>query len=192
MQKQSWTDLEIIEAIQAGGARREAALKHIVQQSGWKESVANLIAPEKRNLADVEEIFQESLIAFHRKIWDRQYEGRSTLKTYFLGIAKNKWFTLLRSRRPLEEYAEQDADTHVADAEAVLISADAVAWLTKQMNLMDERCKRLILLAYNGYSSAEIAETVPFSSPEMAKKALYRCRKHYRELLGDRLKDFLN
>lgn len=178
-----WTDERLANAIRKGGAEREAALQAIYQKPGLRETVIKLVLDQGGNRDDALDVFQETLLLFDRNLRDGRFEGRSTLATYFVGIAKWRWFGVRRQRGRITELTPDQYDGLVESPEAEVLRAEHRGWLDEALGQIGERCRQLLRLYQSDYSMEEIAQTMQYANPDVAKKEAYRCRMRFRELL---------
>ncbi|MFN0217152.1 MAG: RNA polymerase sigma factor [Saprospiraceae bacterium] len=181
-QATEWTDDKLKSAILGNVAQREAAFSYLYQQSNWREWVIAHVLKEGGDKQDGADVYQESVILLDRNIRQGRYEGGSTLRTYFYGIAKWGWFNLLRTRRrivsipEIPELAGVDMETLILEEER----KRAISWIILQLS---ETCRKVLPLYMLSHTNAEIAQELDLSSPEMAKKYIHRCREQFRKFV---------
>ena len=193
-QPPEWTDEALAQAIRAGGPPREAALQAMYQKPGLRETVIRLVLDQGGQRDDALDVFQETLLLFDRNLRAGRFEGRSSLATYFVGIAKWRWQALRRQQGRHTELSPDDYDGLVESPEAEVLRAEHRDWLEKALGQIGERCRQLLQLYQLDYSMEEIAKTMHYANSDVAKKEAYRCRMRFRELLEQvpAWKDLLN
>lgn len=183
MREESWSDEQIIQAIQGEEEKREDALHYIYQQSGWKKMIIAFIMRNKGSEEDARDLFQEALVAFDREIREKKYDGTGNLRGYFRGIARHLWLNMLRSRKkmPLEntEVPENPDESY----EASFVSADLQAFFLKMLDKLEGRCRRVMELWMLNYSMKEIAKDLGLANAGQAKKAKCRCQRKLDDFL---------
>ncbi len=185
MKERQWDDDEIISGITGTRDSRERALRYIFHHPEWKAAVIRFVQQYGGNEADGEDVFQETAILFDRNIRQGQFRGKSSLKTYFLSIAKRRWWKQYNKSRPQEELTPQHYDEAEPGADAFIISEEQRQFLAQAMGKVGSRCKEIFKLYQLDYSMEEIARAVALSSAAMAKKEAYRCRQRLRRFLND-------
>ena len=185
MSSRPWTDEEILRGITGTAESRNRALNYIFHQSEWKALTANYVKQGQGNEQDGEDIFQETIILFDRNLRRGVFQGGSTLRTYFVAIAKRLWWKQLQKRRSWEELIPEHYDEAVPSVETIVISEEKKNFLAQAMGNIGERCKEILRLYQLDYSMEEIARAVSLSSADMAKKEAYRCRRRLRKFLDD-------
>ena len=182
-QHPDWTDEALANAIRHGGPQREAALQVMYQKPGLRETVMRLVLEQGGNRDDALDVFQETLVLFDRNLREGRFEGRSSLSTYFVGIAKWHWLAQRRQRGRQAELLPVHHDGLVESPEAEVLQAEHRGWLEAALGRIGERCRELLRLYQLDYSMEEIAQTMRYANPDVAKKEAYRCRMRFRELL---------
>ena len=182
-QNPEWTDERLAQGIRAGGPGREAALQAMYQKPGLRETVIRLVLDHGGRRDDALDVFQETLLLFDRNLREGRFEGRSTLATYFVGIAKWRWQAVRRRQGRLTELLPGDYDGLVESPEAEVLRTEHREWLEKALGQIGERCRQLLQLYQLDYSMEEITRTMQYANADVAKKEAYRCRMRFRELL---------
>ncbi len=177
------TDEDIIKAITGTSESRERVLRYIFHQGDWKVSVVSFVMQNAGTEQDGEDVFQEALILFDQNIRLNRFEGKSGLKTYFLSIAKRRWWKLFNQRRLQPAIPASYEFETGADQEAELINEEQKHYLSQALGEIGSRCKQILQLYQLDYSMEDIARAVSLSSATMAKKEAYRCRLRLREFL---------
>lgn len=181
-----WPDDKVIEQIQHGGDSRDQALYHIYVQQNWKNLVVHHALMNQGTKEDGDDLAQNAIIAFDRNIRLHKFKGKSTLKTYFLSIAKFLWLKKIRDNKPSLElkssHYEKSDNSSVEDHYFHEKQKQALEELLDQVG---SRCKQILKLWQLDYPMDEIAEEVGLSSAAMAKKEAFRCRKRIRKFLNN-------
>jgi RNA polymerase sigma factor (sigma-70 family) len=177
------TDEAIIHNIRQGGQARDAALQHLYLRAGVREAVARVVADTGGAQTDAQDVFQEAFVLFDRNVREGKFDGRSSLTTYLVAIAKWHW---LNVRRREGRYTQLEPAQHEGTAdspEVTTIQAEQRAMLTAALDQIGERCKQLLTLYQMSCSMTEIADLMGYQTPDVAKKEAYRCRLKLRERL---------
>lgn len=182
-QHPDWTDETLANAIRNGGPQREAALQVIYEKPGLRETVIRFVLDQGGSRDDALDVFQETLMLFDRNLREGRFEGRSSLTTYFVGIAKWNWVAMRRQRGRQTELLPVHYDGLVESPESDILQAEHRGWLEAALGRIGERCRELLRLYQLDYSMEEIAQTMRYANPDVAKKEAYRCRMRFRELL---------
>lgn len=185
MRNTAWTTESLIKAIADKGPRSDAAFKYIYSDSGWKEQVYGMVVKSGGSQEDAAEVFQETLIALNRNILKGMFDQKSSLRTYFISIAKRLWWRLAkRNAQPLPDGFIPNEENEPS-GEDLVIAGERKALLEEVLSMLSERCQILISMSVSSYTMKEIAQAVGLSHDQAAKKETYRCRERLRKLLGN-------
>ena len=88
------TDEQIIQLLKSG--KQTAALKMLYS---YYPAIRQMILQNNGNKHDAEDIFQESLIIFCRKIKEENFTLTASLKTFLYSISRLQWLNELRKRK---------------------------------------------------------------------------------------------
>ncbi len=182
MNPNKWTDQDIINGIKDNNSRN-VTLYAIFHQLDWRGVAIGLLLQWGSGLQDAEEIATDSLIYLYRNVRNGRFEGRSSLKTYFIEIAKKQWWKKRGRLRPDSAPLPQYADESESSVEIIYIAEEDKKGFMEALSQIGERCKRIFELVMLEYNMEEIAKSMKFSTAEMAKKESYRCRMRFREFL---------
>lgn len=175
------SDADLIKAICGAPHERDAALCYLFNEDNWFNRVRNYVVGQGGTVEDGEDVFQETVILFDRNIRQGRFKGESSLQTYFFGISKWYWVTERRKQKTFTELNDAH-ESFDEDIDFQLIEAENREILTSILSKIGEKCKALLLLT--GIAThKEIAEIKGYSSGEIAKKEVYRCRERLRSLI---------
>lgn len=173
----------LLDAIRQGGPPREAALQAIYQKPGLRETVIRHVLDRGGSRDDAMDVFQETLVLFDRNLRLGRFEGRSSLATYFVGIARWNWQAQRRRRGRMAQWQDEHYEGQVESPEADVLRAEHRSWLEAVLGRIGERCRELLRLYQLDYSMEEITAAMQYANADVAKKEAYRCRMRFRELL---------
>lgn len=182
----SWTDTSLAAAISGElQGQRDAALQYLFGDRTRFIRVRKYVMAQGGTDADGQDVFQDAVVLFDRNVRQGKYNGTSTLDTYFFAIAKWRWVTLRRQRQPGRALPLERNEPETEPADAQIIANDHREVLNKALDMIGASCKKLLNYTGLQLTNDEIAQKEGYSSPEMAKKAVYRCRERFRELLRE-------
>ncbi len=185
MSNKEWTEENLLQGILQGGNERQAAIRFLYNDSGLKRMVAAFVNKNRGNDADGQDIFHEGIIVLDRNIREGKFRGDAPLKGYLYSICRFLWMNQMRKQSHTETVAEMPVTSEVdmQSPEVILVSEERKAVLNSLLNELGERCRQILELWKLSYSMEEIAGRLGFSSPEMAKKAKYRCHVSLLQLI---------
>jgi RNA polymerase sigma factor (sigma-70 family) len=129
---------------------------------------------------DAEDIFQEALIVFCRRIKDPDFLLTSKPSTYLFSVCRFLWKDELKKRRRLvndepEFFAEPGETGESAIGEAMEKEKGA-RLAEKALEQLGQRCRELLILFYNRrLRLKEIARMMGYTSENTAKNQKYKC-----------------
>ena len=184
-ENRQWSDAALEAAIRGTPGERDAALMYLFRSDALQEQVRKYVVAYGGTEADGEDVFQDAFVLFDRNVRQGRYNGQSKLSTYFFAIAKWHWVTLSRKRRRTVEIGASAYDAVVPPGDVALIAEDHQSVLHQALARVGEACKKLLLLAGVAASNEEIARDAGYGSSDMAKKAVYRCRERFRQIIRE-------
>lgn len=174
------TDEVIISALLGGVDQRELVFKYFYQNSGYRSWVLDYVCSNQGDLPSAEDVFQEAVIILDRSIRENKYEGISSIKTYFFGIAKQYWFNQRRRMNKTIHLEIPDGPDQSLSIEDNLLQEDIRNLIDDILLKIGEQCKKVLSLYKLSLSNKEISAELGLSSPELAKKYTYRCREKFK------------
>ena len=186
MQNHSFSPTELIEALAGQNAeQRKLAMRCLFEDQVLRKSAIAYVRKHGGNRQDGEDVFQEAIIVFDRKLRQGAYRGQGALEAYFMGIVRWYWYN--EQHRPgqantflYDSPPEQTAD---GNPELEFLLTERREQLEKLMKLLANKCRDLLKMYQLDYSMDEIAHRMGFANGNVAKKEAFLCRKRLRVLL---------
>ena len=166
-------DDQIIEILRT--SKRGKALDKLYR---YYPKVENMIRSNGGEKQDAQDLFQEALIIFCKKITDSQFALTASINTYVYSICKILWLKELKKKQrgatvkiETELTSTQEEELQLSiEKEEKLKTAEAV------MSELGKRCHELLRLFYiKSLSMKEIAKQMEFKSENVAKNQKYKC-----------------
>lgn len=165
--------------------RQDKVLKYIFHELGWKNAVVKMVQNSGGDHQDGQEVAQEALIAFYKNVRKDQFKIKSSLKSYFLGIAKKKWYKQVNKKNRKDLLSKMTvSELGGSDVEESFIARERAENFKKILRKLGEQCQEVLRLYMLDYSMKEIAKLRAFKNADVAKKTTYRCREKLRKLLN--------
>ncbi|GAA4399638.1 hypothetical protein GCM10023187_11820 [Nibrella viscosa] len=165
-------DNELIERVRRGDRK---AWEMIYKTNRWLQK--NSIR-QYGTEADAEDIYQNAMLALYENIISgrlQKLDGR--LSTYLYGIVRNQAGQLLRSFRPksheLPEHVQEEVPVNIAREDA---------FLQRQIDRLDDRCRQILLLFYFEKQSAEDIGPQVGIPVDSVRKRKYECLTKLKDL----------
>ncbi len=187
MQTSHLNDEAIVAGIQGTAAERDRALQQFLRQHrDLRGQILHYVSVNRGNEQDGEDVFQDAIVLFDRRIRRDGFEGKSSLATYFTSIARLHWIGKLRRKPDTQNLPERHEADSIEDPEADYLVEEKKAILAAALERIGEKCKQLLNLYKLDYSMEEMAKELGISSAALAKKDAYRCRMKLRDYLMER------
>lgn len=197
------SDKQIIEDIRAGGVAQERALLWFTEDIVVKGFLTGFVRRYPLTREDAEYLIERTAVIFLRKITDKSFVPKSSLRTYFIGIAKGEYPNLYRMRlrsgkneSPLPYDPEallQDpamrTDTSVEPEET---RQEQWEYIINNHVKIREICKKIIIMDLQGHTNDEIQAATGVTD---VYRERYRCTNQFLQFARDHrdlFKDFLN
>ena len=178
------SDQDVVQQIRGTTATRDAALKSFFQDKALRTIVVQYALANGGSEHDGKDLFQDTVVLFDRNIRADKFNGQSSLRTYFVSIAKWHWVNLRRKKHNYHEELPQNIQWNTEDGPEILyLEEERKTILDRALATVGGRCVGLLNLYKLSYSMDEIAQNMGLSSADMAKKEVYRCRERLRNYL---------
>ena len=147
--------------------------------------VARFILLNSGKPEDVDDIFQDGLIALYKLAKKDQIGKVANVEAYLYSICRNLWLRRLqRDKKEVELTEVQEAIPTEEVSLSRLLSEERRLALDKLIDQLGDSCRQvLILYYYDRLSMKEIAEQMGFSGDQVAKNKKSNCLKKLREII---------
>lgn len=183
--KRTYKDEQLVALLKGAAPDRDAALRFIFVESGWRNVAFRAIRNMGGGIQDAEDAIQEAVIVLDEHVRAGKFQGASTLKNYFIGICRGRWHSNLRSVQRLEWSEEplpaQSADD--TDPETMLLENEQKTVLRDALGQMDERCRELLSLYKLAYTMDEIADNLGLGNANNARQRIHQCRQKLAKMI---------
>lgn len=140
---------------------------------------------------DAKEIFQLTVVIFYENVTSGKLTVlTSTLKSYLMGIARNKAMEQYRASSKfvnddILEFVSDNRDQEIDQLQRV---EKRIGIVQNSMKNMGSQCKSLLQLFYfGGMSMEEITITMQYKNSNTTKNLKYKCIKRLHMLLKDHI-----
>lgn len=184
MSKIKLTDDEVITRIKQGD---ESALDYLYQKN--YKMMVNMIIKNSGSQEEAEDIYQEALILFWRKITSGNLVLTSKISTYLYSVCQNLWRKELERKSRLSNEEKEEIETNDYDAR------EQIKIIHQSIGELGEVCRQILTLYYfDGLSMDIIAQRLGFSNADSVKTKKYKCKKELDEKIKAKfsVNDFLD
>lgn len=180
--KDSLTDEELLQAMKGDREERDRALrKFFFDDPFYRNWIRDFVLRLNGTAEDAREVFQVALIDFDKYTSKDSFKGLKTsaVRTYFLEIAKHKWFDLYRKKKPMLDLKEADFEISESPPDVEEFSEEEVQVLNFGLQHLDARCRDMLMAKYiDGLSMKQIAEKFGFHRERRAINQMARCKEY--------------
>jgi len=187
MENEVWISSRIIEALVGQDADgRIRALKHLFERPQLRKAAIAYVCKHSGNQQDGEDVFQEAIIVFDRRIRQGAYNGQGSLEAYFMGIVRWYWFNERQRHRDVLLGASGPEPPPEGDPELEYLITEQCEQLEQLLAQLTDKCRNLLKMYQLNYSMNEIAQAMGYANSGVAKKEAFLCRKRFQALLKTR------
>ncbi len=156
---------------------REEVCKSIYKDEALKSNVQKYVLSHGGSLTDAEEIFQESIVRFFKKIMkEENFEIEKNINSYVFGICKLTFLSSLKKTgKPLSMDDTSLNLDYIVEYDEPLGFFNNESLYELILEKSSESCRKVLTYwAYN-YKMVKIAELMEYKSEMMARKKKYEC-----------------
>ena len=185
----SFSDAQLISMIQGSSGDRDKGLKYIYRT--WGREAADVLKREHAAVEDVNDCVDYGLIRLDASLRAGSFKGQSALKTYYIGICRIHYLSILRGRVRIDPDTDP-VDVSPVDLETPMLYAEreeVVSFVRGVLEKLSLRCQELLHLYMLGFSGEEITQKMIGTPGPTDKKqenadrnALFECRARFRRL----------
>lgn len=185
--KKKFTDEQLLVMIQGAEQERNAALHFIYVDSGWRRIAFKVLRAQGGGVQDAEDAIQEAVIVLDDHVRTGKFQGKASLKNFFIGICRGRWYSNRRSVHRLDWTDEPLPAQHAAveEPESLLLKKEQKTAIRALFQQLDERCRALLQLYKLAYSFEEIAATLELGSANNARQRTHQCRQKLTKLMEE-------
>lgn len=182
------TDEQVIAALTGSDEpARRAALHWLCFDKPLQDTARSVLLRMNAREADLDDILQEARIAFLRTVERGQFQGRSSLKTYYAGICRNILLNRYLPGKDIGDISKLPLSGTEESAERQMLLQEAreerKQVLDHLFGQLGKRCSEALTLYNRGFPMDRISSDLGLRKVQSAKNLVHRCRERFRELL---------
>lgn len=137
------------------------------------------------NKQDAEDIFQETIVMIYRKVEEGQLSLNCSFKTYIYSVCRILWLKELETKKLLRKDNLEPKKMDELDVEYLPEDGDLEKKKLIQEHVLrlDENCRQILTLFYDGASMEEITEIIGTNSTLYTKFIKFKCKEKLIESL---------
>ena len=182
----TYTDDQLIGAIQQGGAGQEKAIRHLYEQCFYM--VRDGRGKYRQiNDDDLLTAYNAAIIAVRKQILNSAFRGESAIATYLQKIFSNRCIDIIRvnsSNRTVSFEHIPDSIDESQDLLSNWVREEQLEMVRVKLKLLGGVCEQILHLSeYLDYTAHQIAESIGFSNANSVNSKKYSCLQKLRELM---------
>lgn len=143
---------------------------------------------------DSSSAYNDAVLSVITNVVNNRFDNKASLKTYLFQVFHNKCVDFIRKisnnkQQVHHSTGEPELLSYLPDeVKSVvekLIYKENIARVTRHLEEIDEKCKKILLLYAEGYSDEKIAEKTGYNSTAVAKTTRMRCREKMIKLFAN-------
>lgn len=165
---------------------RKKALRYLFGHTVLRPKVIGHVRRYGGNRQDGEDVFQEAVIVFDRKLRQGAYQNEGSLEAYFMGIVRWHWFNELQRRGRSGVYHTENPPEPPpgGNPETEYLLQEQRELLEGLMRKLTEKCRSILKMYQLDYSMDEIGRLMGYAGSGVAKKETHLCRQRFKALLA--------
>jgi RNA polymerase sigma-70 factor (ECF subfamily) len=184
-----YTDQELIDRLRQSGTDKRRSEEQLFNRFSYfiREGMTKHALSEDESF----NAYSDTILAVLDNINKDHFEARASIKTYLYQIFHNKCVDLLRKRttnKNTVHRAEMISDRLMQLSDSarsiVQILIDKTDWsrLREKLNVLEEKCRQILMFWGDNYSDKEIATFLQYKTADVVKTSRLRCLERLRKL----------
>ncbi len=172
---------ELLQSSQTG--ENEVAMRYLYERVN--EQVGRFILQNRGGPEDVDDIFQDGLIAMYKLAKKGEIDKVVNMEAYLYSVCRNLWLKRLRrDKREVALTEEQEAIPVAEVSLQSLLSEERQEALQSVLGELGDTCRQILIwYYYDRLSMKEIAERMSYSGDQVAKNKKSNCLKKLRQMI---------
>lgn len=138
--------------------------------------VQKLILTKGGTKQDAQDIFQEALIVFYRKVTETDFKLTSKIGTYLYSVCRFLWKDELLKRKSSTQISFDIKNNEAEELEQLYSKEKQLVAIEKVLETISEKCQQIFQLFYfKKLSMKEIAKVMGYTSERIARTQKYKC-----------------
>ncbi|MCB9332604.1 MAG: sigma-70 family RNA polymerase sigma factor [Lewinellaceae bacterium] len=177
MNTKNATDDDLLYALRTGGAARQKAWEYIYLQ--WHRSWESVVIQLGGNTDQAQEALNDVAMAFERAVTTAGFRLTSaSLRTYLVTCIVRRWKRVRKREQSLNPISDENIpESFFENVEREIMQTELTTAVDALIQILNERCRRILRLFGLSYSMEEIAAAEGLNGAGKAKKAKYKCQK---------------
>lgn len=181
MNRLSYTDEELIQAIKKGGRQCDDAMEYLYRRH--VDQTIAFIVTRNGSREEAKDVFQDSLVNLLVSIREGKFEGKSTINTYLYAISKNLWYRRFNRSIREDDYktTNQGPEAGELTPEISLMDNDQQKLVGDLLNSLKAKCREVLILWAQKFAMKEIADQLGYQNEQVVRNKKNHCLKELKE-----------
>ena len=190
-----YSDEEILKGIERGN---EDVVEYIY--TTCYRSVRHFVKKNSGSEEDAQDIFQETIVIFFRKVREEGFVLTSSLNTFLYSVGRLMWLKELEKKKRIIELDTSEDYISIDNNIIQLISLnDRLRLYRQKFEELSEDCKKVLRMSLEKISIKEITKRMKYNSEQHTKNRRFRCKKslikkiqeskEFKELSNEKIKN---
>jgi RNA polymerase sigma factor (sigma-70 family) len=159
--------------IEALAANNYPLINEIYQR--FAPRISRLVVQNSGTETDAADIFQDALLMIYRRCKDGDFTLTCPLEAFLYLVCRNKWINELQKRKNRHVTIKGEGGFDISDDAAgacqeFMLKEQRQQLVQETLQLLDEGCRQLLQLAWQGKQLQDIAQTLNFTYAYVRKK----------------------
>jgi RNA polymerase sigma factor (sigma-70 family) len=178
-----YTDKQLLHMVQSGSTERDKALAYMYKS--WHGYAKGTLLSLGSHESDAEDAVSDALIVLDRKIRQREYEPKASLKTFFVGICKGRLYSNTRSRRRVDFKDQLDIRgmVEMENPQTIIEQKEKEDKLNALLQSLGLLCQKILTMFMTGSPYEQIAIELELGTKNNARQTAFKCRKKLKALI---------
>lgn len=170
------TDKYTIEELTEGIRNRDDKILQYIY-SDYFPPIEKYILNNSGNSQDASDIFHDSILILYQKLKENSLDINCSLKNYIFGICKVLWLKELKVTGIKTIYPVDLENTFSSEEIEGIEDRERRALFQYHFNRLEEDCRKVLQMFYDGAKLEEIAEIMGYKSENYAKQKKFKCKE---------------
>ena len=138
---------------------------------------------------EAEDIFQEGLIIFYKKVNQKEFQANGSLEGFLYQICKFCWNNEIRKKEKEQKLEKSDFELD-SDLDELIQKESQLIQIESILKNLGAKCQEIIRLFYHkAMSMSQIAKKLDYRNEKTAKNQKYKCLERARNKVLEINKD---
>lgn len=140
--------------------------------------IQKMILAKGGTKTDAQDIFQEALIVFYRKVTETDFKLTAKIGTYLYSVSRFLWKDEMakNKKKNYTEIPETLSQNELQEMEMLIEKENKLKAIEDVLQTISKKCQEIFQLFYfKNFSMKEIAKKMSYTSERIARTQKYKC-----------------